>query len=41
MMSMPFVIFGGMATYFYIEVRRARAKQGAATEVAPSPLAPG
>ena len=25
MMSMPFLIFGSLATYFYFEVRKARA----------------
>jgi len=29
MVSMPFVIFGGMSAYFYWEVRRARARQAA------------
>ena len=24
MMSMPFLIFGGLATYFYLEIRKAR-----------------
>jgi hypothetical protein len=26
MMSMPFLIFGGMCSYFYYEIRRARAR---------------
>lgn len=30
MMSMPFLILGGLGTYFYVEVRRARAKRLAA-----------
>lgn len=30
MMSMPFLVFGGVAAYFYYEVRRARARQAAA-----------
>ncbi|MEX0819899.1 MAG: hypothetical protein WD070_09895 [Pirellulaceae bacterium] len=29
MMSMPFLVFGGVASYFYYEVRRARARQAA------------
>ncbi len=28
MMSMPFLIFGGLASYFYFEVRRARKRLG-------------
>lgn len=27
MMSMPFLILGGLSTYFYLEVRKARARQ--------------
>ena len=27
MMSMPFLILGGLSTYFYLEVRRARRRQ--------------
>ena len=27
MMSMPFLIFGGLGTYFYLQVRQARAAQ--------------
>jgi hypothetical protein len=30
MMSMPFLIFGGLGTYFYYQVRQARALQAAA-----------
>lgn len=30
MMSMPFVIFGSLGTYFYLQVLKARAGQGAA-----------
>lgn len=37
MLSMPFLIFGGMATYLYTLVRKARAAQAAA---ATSPFAP-
>ena len=33
MMSMPFLVFSGVAAYFYYEVRRARAQQAAATVV--------
>ena len=33
MMSMPFVIFGSLGTYFYLEVRRARTAQAAAAEL--------
>ena len=29
MVSMPFVIFGGMSAYFYWEVRKAQARQAA------------
>jgi heme/copper-type cytochrome/quinol oxidase subunit 2 len=29
MMSMPFLVFTGVASYFYYEVRRARARQAA------------
>jgi hypothetical protein len=29
MMSMPFLIFGGLGTYFYYQVRQARALQAA------------
>ncbi|QDU98465.1 hypothetical protein [Lignipirellula cremea] len=34
MMSMPFLIFGGMSLYFYLLVRRARAEAAAAATVA-------
>ena len=27
MMSMPFLILGGLGTYFYLEIRRARRRQ--------------
>ena len=30
MLSMPFLIFGGLSAYFYWEVRKARARQAAA-----------
>ena len=29
MMAMPFLIFGGLGTYFYLEIRKARARQAA------------
>lgn len=29
MVSMPFLIFGGMSAYFYWEIRKARARQAA------------
>jgi heme/copper-type cytochrome/quinol oxidase subunit 2 len=31
MISMPFVIFGGLSTYFYWEIRRAKARQAQAS----------
>ena len=34
MMSMPFLVFGGVSAYFYYEVCRARARQAAAATVA-------
>jgi hypothetical protein len=34
MVSMPFVIFGGMSAYFYWEVRKAQARQAAAQHAA-------
>lgn len=34
MMSMPFLIFGGLGTYFYLLVRKARAAQ----QLAPVPV---
>lgn len=40
MMSMPFIIFGSLCTYFYLEVRRARVRQSLAS-AATTPLAPG
>jgi heme/copper-type cytochrome/quinol oxidase subunit 2 len=36
MVSMPFLIFGGMSAYFYWEVRKARARQLAEQAVAAS-----
>jgi heme/copper-type cytochrome/quinol oxidase subunit 2 len=36
MVSMPFVIFGGMSAYFYWEVRKAKAQQAAGRAVAAS-----
>ena len=36
MVSMPFVIFGGMSAYFYWEVRKAKAQQAAQHAVAAS-----
>lgn len=35
MMSMPFAILGAMSTYFYVQVRRARARRPAAAKGAP------
>jgi hypothetical protein len=38
MMSMPFLIFGGLGTYFYVQVVKARLAQSAANAVpAPEP----
>ncbi len=34
MMSMPFLVFSGVASYFYYEVRRARIRQAATASVA-------
>ena len=36
MVSMPFVIFGGMSAYFYWEVRKAKSQQAAQHAVAAS-----
>ena len=36
MISMPFLIFGSLCSYFYWEVRRARARQAAATGAGPT-----
>lgn len=33
MMSMPFLILGSMCTYFYLQIRKARAAQSAAAVV--------
>lgn len=38
MMSMPFLIFGGMSTMFYLDVRRARRLQDAANQSAILPV---
>jgi hypothetical protein len=35
MVSMPFLVFGGVSAYFYWEVRRAKSAQQAAAAVAP------
>lgn len=44
MMSMPFLVFSGVAAYFYYEVRRARIRQAAAAastkESSDTPLPP-
>lgn len=40
MMSMPFLVFSGVAAYFYYEVRRARSQQAAAATVAPAEAPP-
>jgi hypothetical protein len=34
MMSMPFVIFGGLATYFYLQVKRAGITRSASVQEA-------
>ena len=36
MMSMPFLIFGGLSTMFYLDVRRARQRQAMAADVLPA-----
>ena len=40
MMSMPFLVFSGVASYFYYEVCRARRQQAAVSTVAVSSVAP-
>lgn len=40
MMSMPFLVFSGVAAYFYYEVRRARMRQAAAETAAPTDAQP-
>ena len=40
MMSMPFLVFSGVAAYFYYEVRRARAQQAAVVKAAPTAASP-
>lgn len=36
MLSMPFLVLGGLSTYFYLLVRRAKAAVGNAAAVAPA-----
>lgn len=40
MMSMPFLVFSGVAAYFYYEVRRARARKAAAASAVTADACP-
>jgi heme/copper-type cytochrome/quinol oxidase subunit 2 len=40
MMSMPFLLLGGLTTYFYLEVRKARVAASAAAHREPASSAP-